>query len=149
MENIAKNRNARFNYEIMEKHEAGIVLSGTEIKSIRANRVAINEAYVVERNHELFLVNAYIPEYEQGNQFNHIPNRTRKLLANKKEIGKMAVATKQNGLTLVPLSMYFKGRWVKLLVGVCRGKTKRDKREDKAKREAQREIDKAIKLTNR
>ena len=144
---IAKNRNARFNFQVLEKFETGIELTGTEIKSIRANRVAITEAYVSVRNNELFLVNAHIPEYKQANRFNHIPKRTRKLLARKSEIVRMAAATQRHGLTLIPLSLYFKGRWAKLEVGICRGKAKKDKRDDKAKQEAQREIARSLKVT--
>jgi SsrA-binding protein len=142
---IAKNRNARFNYQILEKFETGIELTGTEIKSLRANRVAISEAYVTVRNNELFLVNSHIPEYEQANRFNHTPKRSRKLLAHRSEITRMAAATQRHGLTLVPLSLYFKGRWAKLEVGVCRGKAKKDKRNENAKREAQREIARSLK----
>lgn len=149
MEVIAANRKARFNYQILDTYETGIVLKGTEIKSIKANRISLNEAYVIEKQNELLLINSHIPEYEQGNRFNHNPTRPRKLLAHKSEISKMAIAVSRNGLALVPLKMYAKGRWVKLEVGVCRGKAKKDKREDNAKRQAKMEMAKAMKLTSR
>jgi SsrA-binding protein len=145
MKIIANNRKSSRNYQILEKFETGICLTGTEIKSLRANRVRLDESFGTLKRNELFLVNTYIPEYEQGNRFNHNPVRQRKLLAHRAEIRKMHIATSQKGLTLIPLRMYFKGRWVKIEMAVCRGKAKSDKRQDAAKKEADREISRAIK----
>jgi len=149
MEIIARNKKVYHDFQVLDKFETGMVLSGTEIKSIRANRVAINEAYIMEKKNELLLVNSYIPEYEQGNQFNHVPNRNRKLLAHKREIVKLSTAVNRHGFTLIPLNMYFKGRWIKLEIGLCKGKDKRDKRQESAKQEAKREIARAVKMTHR
>lgn len=143
------NRSARHHFFVLETYEAGIMLRGTEVKSVRAGKLVLSEAFVQVRNGELFLVNAYIEEYTQGNIYNHLPRRERKLLAHKTEIRKMSEASAMKGHTLIPLKAYFKGSILKIEVGVCKGKEARDKRQDKAKQEAKREIDRALKEANR
>ncbi len=143
------NRSARHHYHVLDTFEVGIMLRGTEVKSIRAGKLELAEAFVLVRNEELFLVNAYIHEYAQGNIYNHLPRRERKLLAHKAEILKMQDATSLKGFTLIPLKAYFKGSTLKLEVGACKGKETRDKRQDKAKQEAKRDIARALKDANR
>jgi len=143
------NRSARHHYHVLDTFEVGIMLKGTEIKSIRAGKFELTEAFVVVRNDEIFLLNAYINEYAQGNIYNHLPRRERKLLAHKPEIAKLKDATDMKGHTIIPLKAYFKGSVLKLEIGVCKGKEARDKRADKAKQEAKREIDRALKERNR
>ena len=143
------NRAARHHYHVLDTFECGVMLKGTEVKSVRAGKLELAEAFVIVRNNELFLVNAYINEYSQGNVWNHLPRRERKLLAHKSEITKMKDATDMKGHTIIPLKAYFKGSVLKLEVGVCKGKEARDKREDKFKQEAKREIDRAMKERNR
>ena len=133
------NREARFNYFILEEIEAGIALVGTEIKSIRNGKVQLKDSYVIIKNGEAFLINSYIGLYEEGNQFNHDERRTRKLLLHKSEIKKLEVKIKQEGLTLVPLKMYFVKGNAKVLVGVCRGKKNYDKRQTIKERDLKRE----------
>jgi len=133
------NREARFNYFILEEIEAGIALVGTEIKSIRNGKVQLKDSYVIIKNGEAFLINSYIGLYEEGNQFNHDERRTRKLLLHKSEIKKLEVKVKQEGLTLVPLKMYFVKGNAKVLVGVCRGKKNYDKRQTIKERDLKRE----------
>jgi SsrA-binding protein len=137
---VADNRRARFNYEIGETLEAGIALTGTEVKSLRQARATISEAYADARDGELWLVNANIPEYLQGGRFNHAPKRPRKLLLHKRQIAKLASAVEREGMTIVPLKLYFneKGR-AKLELAVARGKKLHDKRETEKKRSWQRE----------
>jgi SsrA-binding protein len=149
MPDIASNKKARHEYEITDTLEVGILLGGTEVKSLRAGKVSFGEAYVIEKKGELFLMNAYINEYAQGNRFNHTPTQPRKLLAHKREIAKWAVAVERKGFTMVPLRMYFKGRWVKLQIGLGKGKDKRDKRQDKMKQEAKRDVARAMKMARR
>jgi SsrA-binding protein len=146
---VIENRKARHQFEILEKLEMGVVLRGTEIKSIRKGNLNLAEAYVVVRNSEAWMVNAYIDEYAQGNIFNHTPRRERKLLAHRRELNKLDQATSVKGLTLIPLKAYFKGDHLKVEVGVCRGKSTYDKRADKSKQEAKRDIDRALKDANR
>lgn len=143
------NRAARHNYHVLDTFECGVMLKGTEVKSVRAGKLELAEAFVVERNGEIFLLNAYINEYSQGNVWNHLPRRERKLLAHKSEIAKMKDAADMKGHTLIPLKAYFKGSVLKLEVGICKGKEARDKRADKLKQEAKREIDRALKERNR
>lgn len=143
------NRAARHHYHVLDTFECGVMLKGTEVKSVRAGKLELAEAFVIVRNGEIFLVNAYINEYSQGNVWNHLPRRERKLLAHKSEIAKMKDATDMKGHTIIPLKAYFKGSVLKLEVGVCKGKEARDKREDKFKQEAKREIDRAMKERNR
>ncbi|WP_170008146.1 SsrA-binding protein SmpB [Bacillus fonticola] len=142
---IAQNRKARHEYHIEETYEAGIVLSGTEIKSIRASRVNMRDSFARVENGEVFVHNLHINTYEQGNRYNHDPLRTRKLLLHRKQINKLIGDTKETGMALVPLKMYFKNGYCKVLIGLGKGKKKFDKREDLKKKDAQREIEKAFK----
>ena len=137
---ISKNPTAYHNYEIKEKLEAGIVLSGTEIKSIRAGKVNLKDSYSIIKNGEVYIVGMHISPYEHGNIFNKDPLRDRKLLLHKKEINKLIGFTKQKGFSLVPISMYFKGTHVKIELGIGQGKKLYDKRQDLAKKDAQRQI---------
>lgn len=143
---ISDNRQARFLYEILETYEAGIQLSGTEVKSIRAGKVNLRDGYALIRNGEALLINVHISPYQaSGEYFNHDPRRTRKLLLHRKEINKLVGQLEQKGLTLVPLKMYFKGGWVKVSLGVGKGKKLHDKRETIKRREDQREMSRAMK----
>jgi SsrA-binding protein len=137
---VADNRKARFNYEIGETFEAGIALTGTEVKALRQGKATIAESYADSRDHELWLVNANIPEYLQGGRFNHAPKRPRKLLLHRRQIHKLAGAVEREGMTIVPLKLYFneKGR-AKLEIAVARGKKLHDKRETERKRSWDRE----------
>ena len=136
----AENRRARFNYEIGQTYEAGIALSGTEVKSLRGGRSSIADAYAGEYGGELFLYNAYIPEYLQANQFNHETRRPRKLLLHRKEIGQLTGAVDREGMTIVPLKIYFNDRGrAKVELAVARGKKVHDKRETEKKRSWDRE----------
>jgi len=137
---VAQNRKARFNYHIGETFEAGIVLTGTEVKSLRAGKAAIAESYADARGGEIWLVNANIPEYLQGGRFNHPPKRMRKLLLHRRQINKLAGAVEREGMTLVPLKLYFndKGR-AKVELALARGKKLHDKRETEKKRSWERE----------
>lgn len=136
MKTIATNPTARHNYIIEDTIEAGIVLSGTEVKSIRKGKVNIKDSYASIKGEEAFIINMHISPYDQGNIYNKNPLRDRKLLLTKKEILKLLGYIKQKGLTLVPLSLYFKGNFVKLELGICRGKKLYDKRQDEAKKDA-------------
>ena len=140
-----KNKKVSFDYFIEEEIEAGIVLKGTEIKSIRDGKANLKDCYAIIKNNEVFLLNMYISKYEDASVFNHDERRTRKLLLNKREINKLIGLTKQKGYSLVPLNMYFKGSLVKLELGVCKGKKLYDKREDIAKKDALRKINRALK----
>lgn len=142
MENklIAKNPTAFHNYTIDDKLESGIVLFGTEIKSIRNGKANLKDSYAIIKNGEVYIVGMHISPYEHGNIFNKDPLRDRKLLLNKKEINKLIGLTKQKGYSLVPLNMYFKGSLVKIELGVGKGKKLYDKREDIAKKDAERRI---------
>ena len=137
---VADNRRARFNYEIGEVFEAGIALTGTEVKALRQGRATIAEAYADARHGELWLVNANIPEYLQGGRFNHAPKRIRKLLLHRRQIDKLAGAVEREGMTLVPLKLYFneKGR-AKIEIALARGKKLYDKRQTEKKRSWERE----------
>jgi SsrA-binding protein len=137
---VADNRRARFNYEIGEVFEAGIALTGTEVKSLRQGWATIAESYADARGGEIWLVNANIPEYLQASRFNHAPKRARKLLLHKRQISKLASAVEREGMTLVPLKMYFneKGR-AKIEIALARGKKLHDKRETDRKRSWDRE----------
>ncbi|UOM34004.1 SsrA-binding protein SmpB [Acuticoccus sp. I52.16.1] len=137
---VAENRKARFNYEILDDLEAGIQLQGTEVKSLREGRSNLGESYAGESGGELWLYNAYIPEYQQANRFNHETKRPRKLLLHRREMGKLIGAIAQEGLTLVPLSMYFNARGIaKVKLGLAKGKKTHDKRETEKKRDWQRD----------
>ena len=140
---IVKNPNARHNYTIEETIEAGIVLSGTEIKSIRAGKVNLKDSYAGIKNGEVYVYSMHISPYEQGNIFNKDPLRDRKLLLNKAEINKLYGKIKQKGYSLVPMSLYFKGDKVKLELGIGKGKKIYDKRQDIAKKDAQRRMQRA------
>lgn len=137
---IAKNPTVLHNYTIENKLEAGIVLSGTEIKSIRSGKANLKDSYAIIKNNEVFIVGLHISPYEHGNIFNKDPLRDRKLLLNKKEINKLLVMTKQKGYSLVPLCIYFKGSLVKVELGIGKGKKLYDKREDIAKKDAERRM---------
>jgi len=139
------NRNANYNYEVLETYEAGIVLKGTEIKSIRAGKANLRDSYATVKNGEVFLLNMHISQYEEGSVFNHEETRTRKLLLNKKEIFKLRDKISLEGLTLVPLKLYFKENKAKILLGVCRGKKTYDKRESIKKKDLEREMKKDYK----
>lgn len=136
------NREARFNYFVLEELEAGIVLTGTEIKSIRNGKCNIKDSYAIIRNMEVYLLNMHINEYKEGNIFNHDPKRTRKLLLHKKEINKLNERINLEGLTLIPLKVYFKENKLKVLLGLCKGKKVFDKRETIKERELKREASK-------
>ena len=142
---IAKNPTAYHNYSIEDKIEAGIVLFGTEIKSIRAGKVNLKDSYANIKNGEVYISGMHISPYEHGNIFNKNPLRDRKLLLNKREINRLIGLTKQKGYTLIPISIYFKGNFVKLELGIGKGKKLYDKRQDIAKKDAERRINQAMK----
>ena len=138
---IAENRKARHTYEVLETVEAGIVLVGTEVKTLRGGIVHIDESYARIQNGEVFLIGAHIEEYTHGNRQNHEPTRQRKLLLRRRQIDKLEAKTAQKGFTLVPLELFFNDRgYAKVLIGICRGRRRADKREKSKKREADREI---------
>ena len=146
---VAQNKKARHDYFIEETLEAGIVLSGTEVKSVRQGKVNLKESYAVVRDGEVFVNGMHISPYEQGNIYNKDPLRDRKLLLHKYEINKLIGYIQQKGLTLVPIQLYLKRGKVKLELGVARGKKLYDKREDIAQRDAKREIDRKLKESMR
>ena len=146
---IASNRKARHEYFIEETYEAGIALTGTEIQSVRQGRVSLGDAYAEVRNGEVFLVNSHIAEYDYGNRLNHNPRRPRKLLLHKSEIRRLDSRVRERGYTIVPLKMYLRGGLAKIEIGLARGKKTWDKREDIAKRDAQREIERTSKASGR
>ncbi len=145
MEIVSTNKKARFNYEIIEKIEAVIVLKGTEVKSIRNRNVSIGESYAQIKENEVFLHNLHISPYEQGNRENHDPIRVRKLLLHKREIKKLVAKTQQKGLSLVPLSIYLKKGKIKVELVIGRGKRFVDKRESIKKKTIEREIERIVK----
>ncbi|MEL6920560.1 MAG: SsrA-binding protein SmpB [Pseudomonadota bacterium] len=137
---VAENRKARFNYEILDTMEAGLMLAGTEVKSLRNGEANIAESYASYEDEEMWLINSYIPEYLEANRFNHEPRRRRKLLLNKREIVKLVNATDRDGMTIVPLKLYFNDRGrAKMELAVARGKKNYDKRETEKKRDWQRD----------
>ena len=140
------NRKAKFDYQIISEIEAGIVLTGTEIKSIRNGKANIKDCYGIIKDNEVFLLNMHISQYEQGNIFNHDETRTRKLLLHKKEILKLNDAIRLQGYTLVPLKLYFKKNKAKILLGLCKGKKTYDKRETIKEKDIKRNIEKNYKL---
>ena len=146
---IATNPNAKHNYIIEDTLEAGIVLSGTEIKSIRASKVNLKDSYAIIKNAEVFVLGMHISPYEHGNIFNKDPLRNRKLLLTKREINKLIGLTKQKGYALVPMSLYFKGSLVKLELGIGKGKKLYDKRQELAKKDANKQIAINLKTKNR
>lgn len=139
------NRKARYDFEILETYEAGIVLTGTEIKSIRLGKANLKDSYAIVRNNELCLLNMHISQYKEGNIFNHDETRTRKLLMHKKEIFKLRDSIEREGNTLVPIKLYFKGNNAKILIGLAKGKKTYDKREAMKKRDSLIEIKKELK----
>ena len=141
---VATNRKARHNYSIIDTYEAGIALVGTEVKSLREGRASLADAFATVDDGEVWLRNVHIPEYTQGTWTNHMPRRTRKLLLHRREIEKLIGKTKESGLSLVPLSMYFKDGKVKVEIALAKGKKAYDKRQALAKRDAQRDISKAM-----
>jgi SsrA-binding protein len=137
---VADNRRARFHYEIGDTYEAGVALTGTEVKSLRQGKATIAESYAAEQDGELWLYNAYIPEYLQASRFNHVTRRPRKLLLHRREIHKLASAVEREGMTLVPLKLYFNQRGrAKIEIAIARGKKLHDKRETEKKRSWDRE----------
>lgn len=142
---IAKNPTSYHNYFINDTLEAGIVLTGTEIKSIRAGKVNLKDSYINIKDGEAYIYGMHISPYEHGNIFNKDPLRTRKLLLNRREINKLIGSIKQKGLSLVPIKLYFKNSFVKLELGIGKGKKLYDKREDIAKKDAQRKIQRTLK----
>ncbi len=142
---IADNRKARHDYFVIETYEAGIELFGTEVKSLRAGGCNLKDSYCDIDDGELFALGVHISPYEQGNIFNKDPLRPKKLLMHKREIMKLTGLVSREGYTLVPLSLYFKGSYVKMAVGLCKGKKLYDKRDSMAKRDADRDIEKAMK----
>lgn len=141
---VAQNKKAYHDYAIEETFEAGIVLQGTEIKSIRAGKVNLKDSYARIQNNEIYLFGMHVSPYEQGNRYNHDPLRTRKLLLHRKEISKLIGESKEVGYSIVPLKMYLKNGYAKVLIGLARGKKKYDKREDLKKKEAKREVERAF-----
>ena len=146
---IANNKKARHDYFLEELYEAGISLHGTEVKSLRMGKCSIKESFIHIEHGEVIIYGMHISPYEKGNIFNKDPLRTRKLLLHKSEISKMIGQINQKGYTLIPLKVYFSGSLVKVQIGLCKGKKLYDKREDMAKRDVQREIDRALKERNR
>jgi SsrA-binding protein len=143
---LSDNRKARFLYDILETYEAGIQLMGTEVKSIRAGKVNLQDGYALVRNGEAWLLNVHISPYTSSSQyFNHDPRRTRKLLLHRQEIRKLIGKVEQQGLTLVPLKLYLKRGLVKISIGLAKGKKLHDKREDLKRRQDQREMQRAMK----
>ena len=146
---ITENRKARFNYEIKEKIQAGIILTGTEVKSLRLGKASISESYASDTNGKLFLINSNIPIYEAANNFNHEPTRQRELLVSKKERNKLLGLIKKEGVTLVPLSLYFNSKgFAKLDIGIAKGKKKEDKRESIKLRDWNRQKSRILKENN-
>src|SRR5882757_1121838 len=143
---VAENRKARYNYEIMDTYEAGLMLMGTEVKALREGKANIAESYASDEGGEIWLINSYLPEYLQANRFNHEPRRRRKLLLNKREMAKLSQSVDREGMTLVPLKIYFndQGR-AKLLLAVGRGKKLHDKRETEKQRDWSREKGRLLK----
>jgi SsrA-binding protein len=141
---IAQNRKARHDYAILDTYEAGVVLTGTEVKSLRLGRASLVDGFATIDDGEIYLRNVHIPEYTEGSWTNHEPRRTRKLLLHRAEILRLIGKTKESGLTLVPLSMYFSEGRVKVELALARGKRSYDKRQDMARRDADREIRRAV-----
>jgi SsrA-binding protein len=141
---IARNRRARHDYHIEDVYEAGLVLTGTEVKSLRAGRASLSDGFGQVAGGEVWLHNVHIPQYTEGTWTNHEPRRIRKLLMHKKEIDRLSRATAERGLTLVPLSLYFKDGKAKVELALARGKRTYDKRHDLARRDAAREVDRAL-----
>ncbi|QVQ54335.1 SsrA-binding protein SmpB [Spiractinospora alimapuensis] len=141
---IAQNKRARHDYAIVDTFEAGLVLTGTEVKALRAGRASLTDGFASIRDGEVWLHNVHIPEYVMGTWTNHTPRRTRKLLLHRQEIGRLEAKTKEAGLTIVPLSLYFSDGKAKVEIALARGKREYDKRQDIAARDAQRDIERAM-----
>jgi len=146
IKSVARNKRARFDYEILDTFEAGVMLSGTEVKSLRAGKANIGDAYAVIKDGEIWLLNANISPYEQGNRFNHEATRTRKLLLHAREITRLIGAVERQGLTLVALDLYFKGGRAKVKIALARGKKLHDKRADLKEKDDKREMARALKV---
>ncbi len=146
---IAQNRKARHDYAILDTYEAGVVLTGTEVKSLRLGRASLVDGFATIDDGEIFLRNVHIPEYDQGSWTNHEPRRTRKLLLHRAEIGRLIGKSKESGLTLVPLALYFRGGKVKVEIALARGKHTYDKRQDLARRDADLEVRRALGRRNK
>ncbi|MCX5755722.1 MAG: SsrA-binding protein SmpB [Gemmatimonadetes bacterium] len=144
IDTVARNKRARFDYEIVEQWEAGIMLLGTEVKSLRAGKATINDAYGIVKDGEVWIINMNIQPYEQGNLFNHDPTRTRKLLLHGREVRRLIGSIERQGLTLVAMELYFKGSHAKVRIGLGKGKKAHDKRETIKQRESAREIARAL-----
>ena len=140
IEPIARNKRARFDYHILETWEAGLVLKGTEVKSLRNGKANLSDAYGIVKDGEVYLLNLHISPYEGGNQFNHEPERTRKLLLHRREIKRLIGAVERQGLTLIPLDLYFKHGIAKVTMALGKGKQLHDKRESARERDAEREL---------
>ena len=145
---LAQNKKASHDYFIEETYEAGMVLTGTEIKAVRGARVQLKESYITIRDGEAWIRNMHISHFEQGNRFNHDPLRERKLLLHKKQISQLFGAVKRDGYTIVPLKIYIKDGYAKLLIGIGKGKKDYDKRHDMRSKDAKREIERAFKAKN-
>jgi SsrA-binding protein len=146
---IAENRRARYDYELLDRFEAGMVLTGTEVKSLREGRVTLAQAYADIRGNEVWLIGAEISTYDQGNIANHEPTRERKLLLHRGEIASLIGKVREKGQTLVPTRLYFKDGRVKIEIALARGKEKGDKRRDISERDAKRQMDRALKSARR
>ena len=144
IESIARNKRARHDYHVLETWEAGIALTGTEVKSLRGGKANLTDAYGIVKDGEVYLLNLHISPYEQGNVFNHDPTRTRKLLLHRREIRRMIGAVERQGLTLVPLELYFKHGKAKVALALAKGKQAHDKRDDLRKKDDEREMARAM-----
>jgi SsrA-binding protein len=146
IETVARNKRARHEYHILETWEAGIVLTGTEVKSLRDGKANLTDAYGIVKDGEVYLLNLHVSPYEQGNQFNHDPTRTRKLLLHRREIRRMIGSVERQGLTLVPLELYFKRGRAKVALALAKGKQAHDKREDIKRKDDEREMARALRI---
>jgi len=142
---VTENRKARHEYHIMETYEAGLALTGTEVKSLRLGRVSLQDSFARVESAELILYNMHVSQYDQGNQFNHEPKRKRKLLMHKREIIRLLGKSREKGLALIPLKIYFKNGYAKVELALAKGKKTYDRREDVAARDAKRDMDRAMK----
>lgn len=149
VKNVVENRRARHEYHIEETYEAGLVLVGSEVKSLRAGKANLQDSYAEVKDGEVWVNNFHISPYEQANRYNHQPLRPKKLLLHRREIGKLWGASQQKGYTLIPLRIYFKDGKAKMLLGVAKGKKLYDKRDDIAKRDAARDLERTLKERNR
>ena len=142
---VTTNRKAHFNYEVIEVYEAGVVLMGTEIKSVRDGKMSIGDSYCIARNGEVMMINSHIEEYIFGNRFNHEPKRTRKLLLHKKEIQRLIGKTSERGFSIIPLKAYFRRGKLKVEIALCRGKKAFDKKETLKERDLKKQFQKEVK----